>query len=579
MSNSVEQFENIEPQEVDDSGLENESDLVKKLSAYIDRAIYQKVASDSDRKFLRFFIESEEYKDVPSDKMEAAVIDKLVRMKEDKDFYDQMVNHNLIKNVGFLKIDQGKKINVPGEKGFLNLTVPERRDLLKKIKEALPKAELYAAKLEKEESAELVKNYTKMLDKALNKDKIIGSKTHAKFLDGFSKIDKDEKEDWVQEFSSQMTRYENLWKEVRSTFRGDTLKHFESLRDSKGYTEVFNQISVVKEKEGKRLDSDYKNRLRKYREKGTIGNKTIHSFMENSDGIKRQSLDDKERYIDQLPSQMKRYENLWERIDELPRKQKEFLAVNIDKYGYTELNEFYDHFSDGGKIPGQDDNLSDLSDNLREKTSATVAEGIENIDAELDKKGGDSKGNFIDLLKRKFLGNRTEKEVDASNIDNHAQQRKAAQKKVESTSQEKEVESNVVDFGGNIAKLRAEKNPGQSNENVQDELSALNLHNDQVQEEMKDIALNEKIHVQVTEKNGLSEIETAVDGEQNVRSVDFRIDEKGAIGNLQSQHLSKNDKLSISTKKEGKVTNLKLSEIRLMKEYLESKKEIDEKAA
>jgi hypothetical protein len=78
----------------------------------------------------------------------------------------------------------------------------------------------------------------------------MGEITIKKYLDGFKKIDNQEKAHWIKELKNgnQLRRYRELWGSIRSNLKGTNLEHMESLRDKMGWSQLFAEFGRVRAK-------------------------------------------------------------------------------------------------------------------------------------------------------------------------------------------------------------------------------------------------------------------------------------------------------------------------------------------
>ncbi|MBN1258779.1 hypothetical protein JXA05_03405 [Candidatus Peregrinibacteria bacterium] len=537
----------------------------KELIAHIEKAKRDKIASETDEKFLMGHLlplirHPDFVQDFP--RTEKALTEKIGHMKKDREAYDKIAQHPLARNTGFLKTDEKTKLAVPPEKDFLKMTVSERRAWLKKAREALPKAIQYAEKTGEGESKELVGKYEKSLRGALDK-KIIGRTTYNKFLDGFKKIDRAEKQSWLGEFGNQMKRYEKLWGDIRGTLKGEPLAHMESLRDAKGYTELFTEFGRVCEAESKKIEDQYENRLNKYaQEEKIIGKHTIREFMDGEGGIRKQDLKGKGKYLDQLDGQMVRYRQLWKEIGTLPKKAQHYLESKREEWGYTELSSRFRRFKSGEKVPEavRDDPLGIVQ-------NTTVRRAIQETDEKLKAKGPEKRRSFLEKLRVMFTGEQKDS-FDAKSFQ-------ARLKKNRKETAEKETEEKG---GGNSGMFELQAGLRQKREKETRHTEAVDQS--VVNEEMKAMDKNEKTHAIKLE--GFKQVERA-EGDHTKRITQVEINREKGMDRFFFEDQRKNfkgkpqgghDDLSMAVKAEdGRAVELNLTEIRAMERFLKQQEE------
>lgn len=369
------------------------------INQKIQTAIRAGYASETDEGFLMEHLVVENIDFIEkSGEVEKLIDDKLARMKMDREAYDKLAAHPLIKEAGCLQVDENTAIEFPDLKAFLELSVPERRELLKQLEEALPKAERYAEEHEDEEDEELISQYEKKLDEA-TEEGIIGKVTHKKFLDEFKANPHKTKVYWNTDsvFKAQMKRYEVMWDQIRTELQGEALANIEAQIDKKGYNDLFAEFGRLKQSETQRLQNGYRAALEKYCAEGTIGQHTIAEFMM---WMYRQDLPSKYEAEEQLPEQMERYEKLWEDAEELSGKQQKFLRSKIDVWGYTQLHDQYLKFKNGEDESEEKDPLSRKS--LLQLHSTEMKEAIVEAEEMLTEEGEPKKKGFMRVLDKMF---------------------------------------------------------------------------------------------------------------------------------------------------------------------------------
>jgi hypothetical protein len=559
----------------------------KRMSGLIAHAIKGGVIAEKDREFYQQKIHENVFTGnqiVTKEMMEKAereLAESLKKRESERLEYDSISKNPIVKN-GMLAVSETEKIKIPDEKRYLKMSVPDRRELLKKLKEALPRAEKYAEKTGQVESKELTEKYKGLLEKAYGK-KIIGKKTYEKFLDGFKKIGKSEKETWVKEFPEQMVRYEKLWQEIRSSLKGKALDHMESLRDEKGYTELFTEFGKTRDTEKNRMDKEYDSKLEKSIQQGVIGKNTAGEFKK---WMKSQDLESKYDAVDKLHDgpggQMERYKKLHDDIGKnLSGKQQEYIHSKLDGWGYTETKAQYDKFMKGEKLPS-DEGASKESNTLAAIRSTAVKTAIIETEIALKEKGADKKQTFLSSIKRIFRNERRD-DFDAKGFQarlHKDREQLAGQDKPEGPHKEG-VSASVMDLQQKLVRERAKSNGPE-------EKTRKNLHEvdkSGVEEEMSELEGSGKAHV--LKEEGFKQVESIEDG-RTQRKTQVEINrEKGM-----NKFLSENSKRGFKGKAEGgkddvslavhmqdgRAVELNLGDIRAMEKYFEEK-DTEQKAA
>jgi len=368
-----------------------------------------KIASETDEDFLMKNLVTDNIQFAgQSAEVEALIDKKLARMKDDKKCYDTLSNHKLIKNVGYLKVNSSIKIDLPKEDEFLKMTVPERRELLKKMEKALPEAEEYAEENSKVVDLKQVSDYKKKLSDAVE-HRIISKNTADKFMDGFNKIDSEEKEYWLSEFDAEMERYETLWENIRSSLQGSALNHMEEKLNHMGYTELLVEFGQVEKAESSSLGAEYSENLESYQKQGIIGNQTVSEF---NIWMKEQDMSQKYDALDKLPEEMERYKQLWTDVDGLKSKEQAFMKSKIDDWGYTDMNHQLQAFKSGETIK-EEGGISGSEKILAGVRSAEVRNAIKEND-ELLADQGESKSSVFTRIMDKALGRESSSRFDAT---------------------------------------------------------------------------------------------------------------------------------------------------------------------
>jgi hypothetical protein len=526
------------------------------------------VASENDEKFLMSHLILDNESDFVSRSSEAEtlIMQKIARMEEDRKAYDKIADHKLVKNVGYLKPDANTKLEIPDAKGFLAMTVPERRAFLKKIEEALPMAEKYAEKVGTEETKELNKKYLEALDKALQK-KIIGKKTHEKFVDGFNKIDKKEKEAWLKEFPNQMAKYEKLWGEIRGTLKGDALAKMELLRDDKGYTEIFVEFGNVKESEKNRLDTDYSAKLIDFQKSGMVGKHTVDEF---SNWMRQQDIKEKYKAVELMHDgsggQMEKYSKLNEDIKKnLPKDARDYMKSKIDEWGYAEMKSQYDRFISGEKVPKEQkpDPLSRIGSS---RTRAAIVEA----DEMLEKQGGGKRGLFLSRIRHMFreeTGNSFDAGDFQSKLKREKKELKPTKEDIPVTKPDKD---GISDFQNTLRRQRS----GESEDKRESSAS-------ETENEMK--KMEKTGQARLVSEDGFKQVETNESSGMTKRKARIEINREKGINRFLVEDMKHGyhakteggkDEISIAFHtSDASTVELKLSEIKAMEKYLEEKEE------
>ena len=586
---------------------------LNRLQSDINEGIKEGIMSDGDRAFLmEKLILTDEHDFVgQADKIENILKKKIDNMKKDREQYDKLANHTLVKNTGFLKTDKDTKINIPNETDFLKMKVPDRRQMLEKAKEALPKAEKYAEQIGGVESEKFTKEYSDLLKKAQGA-KLIGKKTVAKYMDGFKKIDLKEKEYWLAEMKNghQLQRYKDMWGSIRKTLKGSALEYMEGLRDQMGYKQLFIEYGKVKEKEGKRLDGEYKGKLEEACRLKIISKETLRSFMKDPEyGMEKQDLEGKNRYMKGFDSQMQRYKALRIKINQLDKSKQSTLNKMYDdeKSGYTEINNKYKELT-GQKEPEKKTEKKEQKDLLADVTDLTVKKGIISAQKLLKQQGREKQTNFLRVIHNITKGEQSNKFDEGGFQANLQEMRQEKQKKEEPrvtlseptvtkkegklfsfqdrfrkrrmaaqgqhdeslslVPEHKEGEGNVLSFQD---QLRQKRQVGQRRDSESIDRSG-------VEEEVKSVESDSRAHVFRDE--GFIQAESKDENNETHRAVIANINKEKDLKHLNTEHKKKelkgkgeggHDKVSFAIKTDdGRTVELNLQQIRAMERFIKA---------
>ncbi|PIZ72035.1 hypothetical protein COY07_03905 [Candidatus Peregrinibacteria bacterium CG_4_10_14_0_2_um_filter_43_11] len=581
--------------------------VVQEMQGVLKQAMREKIASEADYEFLMGNLVLSGQINVTEKAVELArkMKEKVDHMKKDREGYDKIANHKLVRNTGFLKTgpNEKDKIDVPDEKAFLKMTVPERRKLLEGVKKALPKAEEYAKEAGKVESVEQTEAYDQLLHKAQFKDKIIGRETAKKFKEGFKVIDHTEKERWIKTFEGEMERYQRLWSDIRSTLEGSDLNEMEGERDTMGWSQLSAEF-------GKTMCRVYDGNLDDLHTKKVISNHTKKAF---SLDIAKRPLPEQQRYLKQLDSQMERYQSLRSNIDELKDKKAQS-ALNAlyesETCGYTEIHDLYLELTEK-KTPEKkgDDKMASVLANVRRER---VQKGIKASEAGMESR--EQKEKMVAILDDVVRHQRRENyeatdylgEVREERAKKEAERQKKSKKKsVEPPSASAKVGDNFT-FVDDIRRARLYQNPDPSETGARDSDSSASFKKQSLMGRMFSPLFGKKDQGANREKKASSktsvgqtksgaEAETAIrdleqegdenistqsvadrtyqktkiHGKQDVTVTQVRIERKDAMRYLLHEETQERRKIHFVTEDAG-LDRLDFDDVRLYRDYLKA---------
>ncbi|MBN2306829.1 hypothetical protein JXD20_02490 [Candidatus Peregrinibacteria bacterium] len=515
------------------------------IHRHIKLAVGQKIASKEDEKFLMKQLIISNHNFVNQAESIGALVDqKLERMRKDRDRYDKLANHPLIKDVGYLKVDGNTRIELPNLDKFLDMKVPDRRALLDKLEKVLSTAEAYAKECEQREDQASVEEYEAMLRGAMEEG-IIGEHTFKSFLDGFKKIDHKEKEYWKEEFSNQMKPYRDLWSLIRASLRGKALEEMEAMRHNPeaGYSQLSDRFKELKISEAIRLEANYIKTLEKHRKEGIIGRRGIQELMTKRGQRKLEKQYEAEQ---QLPEQMESYRALWKQIETLPKKQQKFLRERIDEWGYDKLNQQY------LKLAGKEDTEEQgYEEAVKQIRSNTVREAIVETAEILDGQSKQRQTAFIGLLDKMFK--RANRDTfDASSFEG--------------------------DIRGKTRKIDPTLRPDMKGRNAADEVDYKQIEGDTKILEQAGVT-------KVKGDLGFYEVESRIN-HRTTRQTQVTVNEERGIERLLSEdskqsyraeEVGGDDDLCLAVYSGGRTVELELNEVRLLQEALKKKAQNDNK--
>ncbi len=381
-----------------------------KVQHEIDKAIDQKYGSKVDKNFL---IENliltgtiNFGADEQAQELEKVIKNKIKRMKEDRQSFDDISNNKLA-NEGYLQVSKDNKFKLIDEKAYLNLSVPERRKYLKEAQKALKEAIIYSGIQEGIELPKLKKEYLVELKKIKDDEKIIGMTTFNKCAEALEKLKKPEEiKYWIEMMRDKkdFKEHRDLWKNIRSELppHSNALNKMDSARDKMGYTDLFKLYGEIKNIECKRLNDAYKAKLQTARNAQIISESTMEEFMKDEDGMEKQDLKGKYKYMAGLSQQLARYNRLRSDINQLDKGKQEQLnkLYKQPKMGFTEIRDAYRKIKDekGAVVVTPNESESGLK-LLNSITNPVVRDGISDSLKKIRAQGKEKQERFLQLLK------------------------------------------------------------------------------------------------------------------------------------------------------------------------------------
>lgn len=369
-----------------------------RIYTILQKAVQAKVASEQDLNQMmdELVVNNIEFYGQATE-IESVIQSKIASLTKSREFFDELRAHELIKHTGYLKLSSGRRISIPSERQYLEMSADKRQEVLDDIKKVLPEAEKHAANLEEEASASLIKSYKKRLD-AAKAEGVIGQKTYDKYLKGImsSKLDNQEREYWLSEFDHQMGRYKKLWSDIHSTLKGQALFQLKGKIDRLGYTELLAEFGQIKKRASKQLSEAYTVKLKNWKQYGVIGDYTMAKF---SAWFAQQDLKARYQALDAFESEMNRYSRFWQRVYLLEPEAQAHLRSKINQWGYTDLNREYERIKRGDILFDQDDvqDVQDEEAELQDMTASARKAALESKEI-LEKQTDEKKSRFAKVI-------------------------------------------------------------------------------------------------------------------------------------------------------------------------------------
>ena len=533
----------------------------KRITDHVKDAIRGKAISEEDRKFYKEkmkenVVSGEQIvtKEV-LEKAEKEILESLENRRKERKEYDDLVDSTLVKD-GFLIIDKDNKILVPDEVNYLKMTVPERRKWLKQIQDALPKAERYAEAQEKNEGDKLTKEYETLLN-AARKEGMIGDKIIDKFMDWFNGQNNEAKKYAIGQFFKEMSRYKTLWKDIRKTLKGNSLSRLEKLKDQMGHTELKSEF----------MKEQYAGKLKEARQKKIISKHTETAFLAD---FESQSPDRKQNYLDQFDNQMEKYKSLCSRIDQMKDKKAQKVLnemYEIGQHGFSEIHAKYNRLT-GSQISEADKNTKPEPSlkGLSTITNETVKKEILHARKTLNRT---EKKTFVERLTHFFSGRESERQDTVSYQDNV----RASRKKHERAYQE-----NVTEGSEPPIENEGLKGAHQNLEIHDIDENAVERTKSDTQKKPRTINPTKSSDVRIKKSKDRAYQQNMFLDERGQKRRVVRVGgTKEAVRAFNNEALLNRDKdeLSIMSKDGSNIVEMKMREIRVMKDVLKKSLEED----
>lgn len=410
-------------------------EMKKRITTHVEQAIRDKVITEKDRQFYKQRMKENVVngnqivtKEI-LEKAEKEILESLDNRRKERKEYDKIAQSHLIQN-GYLVLNASKKFPLINENQYLQMTVPERRKWLTAIQKQLPEAEKYFEEDGGLEADKLTQEYRKKLESA-RAEGLIGHKTIDKFMEGFKKADRKEKERWMKESESQMERYRALWEEIRETLDNEDVTYLEGIIDRVGYSELSDKFEELLEEKKEAMVGEYQQKILEAREQGIISKHTAKAFLKD---MERQSMKGRQHYLEAFDDQMGRYESLRAGIENMKDKKAQEVLYKMyedQESGYTEIMARYKRLA--GKTASSESMPATSYESLNGITNKSVKQGIIESAEEL---GMGERKTLVGRLTHFFERKRSEETDTTSYQQNISHARKEQRKAIEEAEKE-----------------------------------------------------------------------------------------------------------------------------------------------
>jgi hypothetical protein len=551
----------------------------KRMAGLITQAIADNVITEEDKLFYQQKIHANVFTGdqiVTKEMMERTeneLSESIGKRQAERGEYDSIAKNPMIKN-GELAVSDKEKIKIPDEKGYLKMSVPERRKFLKEVKDAMPKAKEFAEKNDEIESKKAEQDYSSLLEKA-QKERVVGKKTAERSMENFKKLSLSEKKTWVKELANgnQLKRYRDLWSNIRKTLKGETLKRMEGLRDSKGYTELFAEFGKLKEQESLKLTTEYGQKLEQAYKGKVISKHTKSAFLKDMQG---QTLEQKRFYMESFDMQMARYKTLRGQIDQM--KDKGARRTLDDMYesennGYSEIQARYTQL-----ISGHTDQKEDKKNPMAEVADISVRKGIMKANELLKEQGREKRKTFLSRIRRMVAGEQNSR-FNASGFQANLRQIKKDEVKSPNPIPEK-LETGKAGMGKMLSlqdKLKQQRAQMQKSEDKDHTKNAGSVDVSEIKDELKSAESDGR--GRVVKDEGFVQVEAVGKNGEEQRSALLEINREKSLEHFSREDQKKEyrgasqggqDKISFAIKTDdGRTVELNLQQIRSMEKFME----------
>ena len=551
------------------------------LHTQIDKALTDGDAGQKDKDYLlsQLLLHNQNKDFIYNvDDLEKSLTKKLENLKEDKKRYDAVLDHPFVQGENTLSVDSTLTIKILTKQEYSAFTPKERRAFLDQVEKGLEKTEVYRKSLEKQYETTLTSS-------------ALGKASQDTFIDAFKEVSIKEQERWLKVFKTDPDaepRYIELKDKIDTGLQGSALNQAQGQWDKLGYSDMLAEFTRISGVEMTRLDNQYEGELNKHHAKGTITRESKRSFMQDTDGMKNQTLEKKYEYLEKLPDEMKRYEDLQRDIDQLPIKQQEDIRKNphYQEWGFTEIEKEYKDVKNGTSK-----DTSKSSDPIERIQSGIARSAAYEMKKNLQKTP-ERKNRLHKLLT--LFTRKSEKAMDfQSNLRQQRQDQEVEAPKKQEREPETQSEVNVIDFQMKFREKREKQNAETSNIETRDlppeiQNPGIESENDnptsQVAEEREivskidslqdDQVTRKKDGLEIKKEKGLTVVSSNKEGKQK-RSIELKINEREGMDNFfledTKRHIEEDtDNLSLAAMDSGGGhVKLKLDDVKLVKESLE----------
>lgn len=356
---------------------------VKEIENEIELAMADEILSEDDRDELMSQLVLTDQVDFVGQAaaIQEAVHEELEAMRADREAFEALSENELIED-GVLAIGDGAEIEIPDAKGFLEMSIEERRAFLEKVSQLLPKAEGHKEHVERMESLKLEKEFFSLLS-GVRDEGVIGFRAIQRFMGHFRKLDNETKSETIEAMDDILEPYTELWEEIRETLEGRPLKRLENLLDLLDHKSLKSQFERTCDQECLKMDWEYSSKLAKAVSENVLPARVLAEWVAE---MRHEGMEGKKEKLESLDEALEPYEEMRAEIDELEHAEwvREIEAMmHGGVCGLGEIQEKLEEFteSESEEEEGPDEeSLKILSKVRRDRVAESILETGEELE-------------------------------------------------------------------------------------------------------------------------------------------------------------------------------------------------------